>query len=341
MDPKLKFPLKVLLCHALVGDYTRIELLEIFRLCQAIARQHIRRKILAGKLHHTGLSEADITLDCIAELFRRDEHNVLVEFAKYFNYQHIHINDELDDMLLVHVRRLTFTVVNDNLFRIYHEADPSLGKILRNIKIAVDKSANLKMEEHFDEHYVVVTETDQLRHCASISDRELTSRLIRSIRWGDTMPQILEKLAEMLCSQDIYQRKVGLMPLALAVKDIFKNFDRSTADETTVVEAQLLAEDIQKIIRKTCDALSAEMEPHYVTRGKLDRKTFDRYLAAVNRMLSAEFLETRNDQKTYYEFLREYIPDLTNTEYREHHRTVFEYLAKLSKRRTIKGLRKM
>jgi len=341
VDAELEFSLKDLLLRGITGDYTHAELSELFRLCYAIARQCVRRKMFTSKLQHTGLSEGDIVLDCIAELFRRDEQNVLVEFAKYFNYQNIRIEDEAEEMLLVHIRRLTFTVVSDNLFRIYNEADPGLGKILRNIKIAVEKSACFHMEKHFDEQYLVVEEADPLRHRPSISDEELTGELTQAIREGDEVPQILERLADALSTQDTYQRKVGLMSLALAMKAAFKHLEESPRIEATAVEAQLETDDVQTIIRETCDALCAEMKPRYLARGKLDGKTFENYFEAINDMLNGEFLESQNEKKTYYELLRGCIPGLTKSDYRENHRTVFEYLAKLSKRRAREKLKKL
>ncbi len=341
MDAELKFLLKDLLLRGITGDYTHAELSELFRLCYAIARQCVRRKMFTSKLQHTGLSEGDLVLDCIAELFRRDEQNALVEFARYFNYQNIRIEDEAEEMLLVHIRRLTFTVVADNLFRIYNEVDPGLGKILRNIKIAVEKSGCYRMEKHFDEQYLVLEEADLLRHRPTISDEELRGELTQAIREGDGVPQILERLADALSTQDTYQRKVGLMSLALALKAAFKHVEESTPAGITAAESQLETDDVQTIIKETCATLCTEMKPRYLARGKLDGKTFDQYFEAISQMLNGEFLELQTEPKTYYEFLRECMPGLGRAEYRENHRTVFEYLAKLSRRSAREKLREM
>jgi hypothetical protein len=145
MGFEFKFPLLTLLRGALSGEYTHHHLMELHRLCYTIAHRLIHRKVVVWKLSpdFIGLSENDITHDCIAELFTRSSTNELIEFCRYFEYQRIIVDAQPEDLLLIHLRRLVSSIVNDNLFRLYREADAPLGKILRNIKMAVIGSSEL------------------------------------------------------------------------------------------------------------------------------------------------------------------------------------------------------
>jgi hypothetical protein len=103
MEINLKIPLKELLRTGCSGTYTQKHLQELYRLFYTIARRLVRRKMIAGKLPFDllGLSEADVTHDCIVELFTLGKENELSELLKYFNYQRIPVDDEEEEMLIV------------------------------------------------------------------------------------------------------------------------------------------------------------------------------------------------------------------------------------------------
>ncbi|MBI3765458.1 MAG: hypothetical protein HY277_03015 [Ignavibacteriales bacterium] len=175
MNFQLRFPLRDLLRGATTGEYTEVQLRELHRLAYSLARHLVRRKIASGKLRLNliGLSESDITHDCIAELFTRDENGVLVEIKKFFHDQQIFIEEMPDEALLIQFRRLTFTMVKDGVFRLYHEADPTLAKILRNLKAALGKSPTWSIADRFDEQYAEVISTPTHTNLPSIDDDEL------------------------------------------------------------------------------------------------------------------------------------------------------------------------
>jgi hypothetical protein len=77
----------------------------------------------------------DLAWDFIADLFEKDDENMLSTFCQYFNEESLVQMDETD--VQSELRKLVFTKVDDNIFRAVGEKDPSLRKIIRNLKLAI------------------------------------------------------------------------------------------------------------------------------------------------------------------------------------------------------------
>ena len=91
MEIQLTYSIHELLFNALSGNANESQLKELSRLFRAYAFPLVRRRIRSGKLNleYFGLKENDVVLDCIAELFSRNEHHQLVELAQFFESQQI------------------------------------------------------------------------------------------------------------------------------------------------------------------------------------------------------------------------------------------------------------
>ncbi len=121
------------LLAVLGGAFAHQQLNAVIQVCHALASA-----FLAGKkttrtlttLH--GLGYSDLAYDCIAEIFQQYPAGHFVQLQAYFNS--LCLETASDEEILVHLRRLVFSKVNQAIFRLYNEADPSLAKILRNIK---------------------------------------------------------------------------------------------------------------------------------------------------------------------------------------------------------------
>lgn len=341
MEINLKIPLKELLRTGCSGTYTQRHLQELYRLFYTIARRLIRRKLTVGKLPFDllGLSEADITHDCIVELFTLGKDNELAELCKYFNYQQISIEHEEDEMLFVHIRRFVFTIVNDNIFRLYHESDPALGRILRNIKIAIGNQSQLKLVTRFDEQFLELT--NLLQFCSTMDDDFLHNEIYQIMTSENEIPGILQKLAIVLTQQDVYQRHVRLISLALAIKKGYEHLNKPEAVQATLVEAKFVEDDAERAINDICFALRKEMKPRYVDKKKVGEQTFDLYMKVLERTLCSEFIDGTDGEISYFDHFKDCCPDIKKDEYMTRHRVIIEYLGKISKKRVRERLKKI
>ena len=78
--------------------------------------------MLQTRFHYA--SYRDLAYDCIAELFLQDDDGVPKVLRTYFNGLNVQELDEAE--ILIHLRRLIVARVNQELFRIFGEIDPSL-----------------------------------------------------------------------------------------------------------------------------------------------------------------------------------------------------------------------
>jgi hypothetical protein len=133
---------KRLLKGILSGTYTPLHLREFAQLCYTLALPLIRKKIALGKLNldSVGLKEPDVVYDCLADLFQRDEIGRFPQIRLFFNHHLEQVENWSDYDVLMHLRALVFGKANNNIIRLYREADPILGKILRNVNIALERN---------------------------------------------------------------------------------------------------------------------------------------------------------------------------------------------------------
>ncbi|MFA6455741.1 MAG: hypothetical protein WCW40_02875, partial [Bacteroidota bacterium] len=139
----------------LSGTVTREQVNDIISLSHAFALILLRKKLTAGKLNLSliHLDLHDLAYDCIADLFRMDDDHTLIQLSSYFGSLPLH---QLSDVQMVdHLRRIVFSKVNQGIFRIYFEHDPSLGKILRNIRITVQTLHTFIETDRFGESLLV------------------------------------------------------------------------------------------------------------------------------------------------------------------------------------------
>jgi hypothetical protein len=343
MYTKLKIPLKELLTCACSGDYTNRHVQELYRLIYTIAFRLVRRKVTSTNfsIELFGLSDADITHDCIAELFVLGNSNELKEIRKYFNFQHILIEDQKDEVLFIHIRRLVFTVVNDNIFRLYNEADPSLGKILRNIKLALGRQPSFSLVTRFGEYYLELKKHDPLNNCRTISDDEIKRELYEIMANESDIPGILQKLAVMLTYQETYRRELKLISLACAIRDGYRHHKTSILRSDLAIEPSMADDSAEQIIKATSDELKAEMMPRYVQKNKVGIETFLLYIRVVEQALRSEFIAGTDGEISYFEHLRGLNPDITREEYHKKHRVIIEYFGKISKSRVREKLKEI
>ena len=91
--------------------------------CFKMALAYLHHRLRKGSLtdHQFGISNEDLALDCIAELYQRDEQGAFIVITQYF--ENLDWRTQSEDALAVALRRLVFSKVNEGLFRSYREED--------------------------------------------------------------------------------------------------------------------------------------------------------------------------------------------------------------------------
>ena len=81
----------------------------------------------------------DLAWDFIADLFQKNDKRELIVIKEFFEGRHV--DSMKDSEISLELRRLVCSKVEDNVFRFYGEKDPSLKKIIRNIKLEIGRAS--------------------------------------------------------------------------------------------------------------------------------------------------------------------------------------------------------
>lgn len=343
-DLQLKYSVRELLEHAIAGDYSREQLAELHKLSYIVGRGFVRLRCARNRLPLSllGLDESDVVHDGIADLFTRTPSGELVEFSRYFEYRRVSPSSLPDDMLLVHVRNLVFTVVSDNIFRMLNEADPALGRIIRNVKLAVRDSKRWSIETRFDDRVLVLgcngknggSAPAASRNAPPIPEAEL-EQVVHAIigRYGD-VPAFLAGLALEFDRAGEPPGPIPLVCLAVLIKVGYEKV-HVQAESSDLSETPMASNDLCLLIEECCSSIDRAMRSRYVGKGKICEETFNRYISALEAYFRGQCIPALaggdGGEVTYYEALRKTIPALTREQYVVDHRPAFEYLGKLVK----------
>lgn len=319
----------------LAGTYSIQDLNSFLQLCYSLALPTIRKKIGLGKLNPDiiGLNQDQIVHDCIADLFLRDADGRFPLIQTYFEEQLIGQPDASDELHVVILRRLIFGKVNNAIVRLYSEADPQLAKIIRNLKLALERTQLFEHVQRFGESYLIPRNSEVLFEQPPFDHECLRFRFSEIACIHDTMPALIHKLYRILTEQSEFQRTVPIMVVGLLCKEIYRLGWELDAAEDAIVEQEMSQWELIPVVNRICKGMHRELYESYVDRNKLTRDEYDSILESVNDILVHDFGNGQEPRKTYFEHLQSRLPGLTSNEYHVKFKTIFEYCAKVAKRR--------
>lgn len=332
-----------LLRSILSRAYTPLDVHEFVHLCYSLALPVVRKKLGAGKLslYHLGLKESDIVYDCLADLFRRDEQGRFVKLHSFFESEQLNIDTSHEDELFIALRRLIFLKVNNNIIRLYSEADPTLGKVLRNMRLTNQKERLFDELQRFGETYLVPRGMESLTHYPPYPQEQLEQQFIRAVLVHDSLMVMLRKLHQIVAGQQQYQRAIPLVAAALMFKKVYALGWEGREEEQSLAEATLQQEDIRGTAERVCELLSKKMYSTYVIKKKYPESLVAKYFGAVREIIVREYSGQREVDGSYFDVLKTFIPRMTKREYATKHRTILEYLAKMAKKEMVAELKRL
>lgn len=329
---------KSLIQSVLERDPSPAAVSRFFDLCRRMAAVYLRRQVHSGKLYPDlfSLSIDDLAIDCIAELYATDEQGRFYELRTYFEV--ISTDATSEEELLIRLRRLVIVKVNRGIFRSLNEADPALGKILRNIKLALQALGSFTLVERFGEPCLVPAMCDALEQSPAIDRSDLERDFLRASQGGSSIPILLARLSRLLTEQSACSRIVPLMSVAMLFRSYFCS--RQVPEGQTEVHGECTVSDSMAILREACCAVKEDAGRKYVKRGKIDAEVLEKYFVAIEDNLVCTILENNGQDYSYFERMRTLLPGLTKEEYFARHRSRVEYLGSLAHKRAIKVLKR-
>jgi hypothetical protein len=230
-----------------------------------------------------------------------------------------------------------FLKVNKNIIRLYSELDPVLGKVLRNLKLAVEKTRLFHEEDRFGETMLIPVGCGPLAERPPLSLEKAEQWLARSVLVHDTMMTMVNKLYCVLAEQNDYQRAIPFVSAALMFKRVYQ-LAWETPDEAASPDEMLRGQELSALAKHVCSSLGETMRTTYVEKRKISEELFRNYLCALNDILVGEV--NGEEDISYFERLKRYLPNLSRRVYTQKHRTILEYLAKSAKQALREELKK-
>ncbi len=312
----------------LSGKCGQGEVNELVGVCHALAIPYLRKRLNGDVIlkKTLELDTRDFAFDCVADLFAYAESGEFPHFQAYFAAYPVERLTE--EETLSHLRRLVFSHVNHGIFRLYNEVDPSLGKVIRNIKLALQQFHALILIERFGVPYLAPSEGDLMLQFRSLEPDEIESGLRSYLRGTENIPVMLGKLALFLQERPEVSRIVPLSLVGMVFRSIYMS--RTENEEPAeIVEEKMEIDGLSEIIRSAVEETREKMAGQYLRKKRINPALLDTYFLVIERRLTLTF-SGDGKEKGLRELLGERLDNMTNTEYRTRHRSRLEYLSRLT-----------
>jgi hypothetical protein len=172
----------------------------------------------------------------------------------------------------------------------------------------------------------------------------LEAHLTGAVAEASSTGDLLEAAIEVLRIHPDYEAAYPLTRLAQAMRAARARVQSVTdhSGPTTHPDRPLLKEEeIRRYVQKSLSALRDEKRETYVGEGKIDEATYEAYFRGLRDRLEARFVPPGDSEMTHYDALAEHIPNLEQSEYRDEHRSRFEYLERQARQSLIGRLQEV
>ncbi len=339
MHLELQKYLVPLLNAAILGTISDFEINQLVKIAQRYASIRLTQLIKKGKLSTEVVPHSIkvVALDCIAEIFKRDQNGNFVELSLYFsNEKSIHSVEP--EITLINFRSLVFSKLTDGIFRLYREYDPITSKILRNIKLICKNESEVMLFERFGEIMISNAGEALNEHLPEYPFDELETALTINSIDSQSTKKILISILDNIKNNSCYRKYYPLTDVALLMKFIYLR-NREFISDKTLNDSDLIFDDVKNIIKNSFDEFKIEMSDKYLVKKKIDEDSFLQYLNAIEKYLYSRFLLNNGNKLTYFEYLQEQNNELTYEKYRSFDRIKFEYMLKVAKSKVIANLK--
>lgn len=342
------------------GSHNSSELIHFINLIQKAAMSYLRYQEVSGKRIATSRQDnleelEDLATDCIADLFMRDNKGAFVQLKKYFG-EKLAENTNDDAEMMLQLRRLVVKKTKQELSRIFRERDPEGAKIVRNIKVAVRSSKELACFKEMGREFVCfskyggngsesrpLAENERIRlrwYAPPYPDDVLENRFFSIHDPNDSVSTSIKKLLNEIQGIEGHKNFLSVESIARMIRcvrnEMFKeNISNEGYDSTPMEYLQL--KEINAAKQSVLNDIKRKINNTYLSGGKLEKERAEIYEDALIDVL--DDLVHHRKSESYYHLLKNRIPGLTQKQYRNEERTVFEYLAKVVKKEFRKKLK--
>lgn len=329
------------LIRCITTEYGKEDINRIIHLSHRQALSYLRMKTSSYKsfiIRNENLD--DLAWDFIAELFQKDDMGNLSELQACFEPGRL--GQMTDTDVKIELRKVVFTKVDDNLFRFYGEMDPSLKKIIRNIKLAV-RDKEFEQETGYLDGYLVVGAGNNHNKTMMPADF-LQLRLCSRLKGNMQIPEIMAEVIGIIDQQQDYRKRFSLVALAAIIRECFvllqNEGDSGSQDSVAPMAGEkLLDKEFEFFLDKSVIKVKRTFGRRYVEKGKLKQEDLDLYFKAATDIVKDDFSRKMKGLSQYDQF-KKHVNGLEYEQFRDNYRSLLEYVVKLIRKDLISFFRK-
>jgi len=282
----------------------------------------------------------DLAWDFIAELFQKDDKGNLSELQSCFEPGSL--KEITDADVTIELRKVVFTKVDDNLFRFYGDMDPSLKKIIRNIKLAV-RDKEFEKEICYRDGYLIIN-TECYHKKTMMPADFLQLKLCSRLNGNMQIPEIMAEVIGIIDHQEDYRKQVSLVALAAIIRECFVLMQNESDNDRhggvrPMAGEKILAKEFEFFLDKSVLKVKRSLGRRYVEKGKLKQEDLDLYFKAAAAIVKDDFSSKMNGLSQYDQF-RKHVTGLEYEQFRDNYRSLLEYVVKLIRKDLISFFRK-
>lgn len=264
----------------------------------------IKQKKSGKKIFNSDRELRDIAIDCMASLFRRDDSGQFIALKKYFSRHGVD---------LVTIKKLIFKKTRQELSLIFHDRNPHGSGIIRNIRIAVQTSKNIRLFKERNCQWLMFKGAVIKRELLEIPDDLLLTLYKAEFSTEDHFRESIEKILIILEDQG-YRNFIDINRVA----NLFSFVNYQCFFGEVIKSAPSLLHDsldVESICNRVM--LNVSQFSNFIAVGR--REVYKRALADFIRDLMA------GQCGKHHEYLRTYLP-MPISKYRQTERHQFEYM---------------
>lgn len=332
--------LREIIQHSASGRLNRHQRKKLIDVCHSLALAYLRMKAASGKLymiHDEHLN--DLAWDFIADLFEQNRDGELVEINTYF--EDTDIAGCTEPGIIIELRKLVFSKVDDNIYHTLGSKDPSLRKIIRNLKLAIDNTG-IHESITYDNGYFMLNRGTDTRLPAMPSEF-MQMRLCSRLNGKMQVPEILKNVVSILEEQDQYRTRFSVVALATIIRESFvylhEEDDLPELNEKERIDRHVFNGEFETFLKKSALLIRSSSGKRYINNGKISEDEIDIYMETSINIIRDQFI---NGKKKFsqFEHLKQLQPDVDHQEYRNNKRQILEYLVAQIKENLIETYRK-
>lgn len=272
----------------------------------------------------------DLALDAIAELFESELED-LGKLKKW--WARVDGDSQTESEIYIEFRRLVGNQVNDYIFHRYKEKDPSLSRIIRNLKRAIT------------EHMVDGLMLHQQNSRISLQTEEKLSRQLAfealNIQLSYFLKNISSSVDALLSLRSILEEALPSLlyatvnDMATATRHIFVLRGVDEDDEIEIISQ----ENLEQFLVESLNEMKPRFYSKYVSKDKLTDEEFAGLFYIVELILKSNYSSIDESPQNYFEMTSNVIPGLTKETYRQRYRNPLEYFVKQTRKHLISEMK--